>query len=166
MSTSAASTITCRASPRSIRSTSSAGPTAVVVGITTAPSRMIASIDSHSSTRLPSITITESPLRTPRPASHADTARERSRSSANVCEVDDPSSSTTTSARASFPSATSSNQSHTQLNGDGISGNRKPSTAAPWSPYQPRSWSRLARNRSVASLISSLSSRLQELFQQ
>ena len=57
--------MTNRAPPRSIRSTRSAGPTAVVVGMTTAPSLMTASIDSQSSTWLPSMRITESPLVTP-----------------------------------------------------------------------------------------------------
>ena len=102
----------------------------MVVGITTAPSRMIPSIDSHSSTRLPSITITESPRRTPRPASHAETPRERARRSAKVCAVLDPSSSTTTRARSSLPSDTTSNQSDTQLNGSGISGKRNSATVS------------------------------------
>jgi hypothetical protein len=62
---SAALAMTHRAPPRSIRSRRSAGPAAVVVGMMTAPSFMMASMDSHSSTWLPSMTMTESPLPTP-----------------------------------------------------------------------------------------------------
>jgi hypothetical protein len=69
---------------RSIRSTSSLGPTAVVVGTITAPRRMIASMDSHSSTWLPSMSRTLSPRVTPCAASRRATWRDRSTISANV----------------------------------------------------------------------------------
>ncbi len=69
--------MTCRAFPRAIRSISSTGPTAVVVGMITAPSFMIASIVSHSSTWLPSMRITASPRATPRADSQAATWSER-----------------------------------------------------------------------------------------
>src|SRR6478609_6323276 len=71
--------MTNRAPPRSIRSRRSAGPTAVVVGMITAPSLMIPSIVSQSSTWLPSMTITASPLVTPWPASQAATWSDRRR---------------------------------------------------------------------------------------
>ena len=61
--------MTMRAPVRRTRSDRSAGPAALVVGTTTAPSFITASMTSHSSTWLPSMTTTASPLASPRPLS-------------------------------------------------------------------------------------------------
>ena len=57
--------MTALARPRLMRSARSAVPAAVVVGIRIAPIFITASIDSHSSTWLPSISSTGSPLPMP-----------------------------------------------------------------------------------------------------
>ena len=62
---SAARTTTCLALPRSMRSRRSLSASSVVAGITTAPSFIAASIVSHSSTWLPSISTIRSPRATP-----------------------------------------------------------------------------------------------------
>jgi hypothetical protein len=88
-----------------------------VAGMITAPSFIAARIVSHSSTRLPSITIIRSPRATPCARSQFATWFERSDSSANVHVRSLPSSSTIHSARRPPPSAAStSNQSSAQLN--------------------------------------------------
>ncbi len=82
----------------------------------TAPSFIAARIVSHSSTWLPSITMTRSPRATPCARSQLATWLERAESSANVRRVSEPSGSTIHSARRSPPSAAStSNQSSAQL---------------------------------------------------
>ena len=127
---SAALQMTALAWPRSIRSTRSAGPTAVVVGITTAPSLMIASIDSHSSTWLPSITTTLSPGSTPEPRRCAATWSERRASSSKEYDARLPSSSRITRPGCWLPRAKASNQSCAKLNVGPTSGQVKEASAS------------------------------------
>ncbi len=136
---------TNRAPPRAIRSARSVGPTAVVVGMITAPSFMIASIVSHSSTWLPSITITASPRATPCRASHAATRSEAVAIWSNVRSVDVPSSSTMTRAGLSLPRATASNQSTAQLKRSPTSGQENSACARSGSSRRSSSRSRAAR---------------------
>ncbi len=96
----------------------SAFASSVVAGITTTPSFMQASIVSHSSSWLPSISSRRSPRLTPWACSHAASWLERADSSAYVAWVCDPSSSTTHSAvrcPVSSVAAMTSNQSRAQL---------------------------------------------------
>lgn len=94
-----------------------------------APSLAIASIASQSSTWLPSIRITRSPLPTPSPESHAATWLERSDICAKLTFCSDPSASTIHSAGRWLPAAITSNQSVAQLNGPVSRGQVKASTA-------------------------------------
>ena len=104
-------------------------PTAVVVGMTTAPSLMIASIDSHSSTWLPSMSTTLVPGTTPSSSSRAATWSERRTSSAKVYSARSPFSCTTTRPRRWSSRAQVSNQSWTQLNLAPTSGQAKLASA-------------------------------------
>jgi len=103
------------------------------------------SIDSHSSTWLPSMTTTASPFATPWARSHAATRSERRAISSKVTEVVEPSSSTRTSAGRSLPRAIASNQSTAQLNRGPTSGQVNSATARSWSPRSSSSRSRAAR---------------------
>ena len=150
MPTSAALQTTWRAPPRAMRSVRSAGPTAVVVGMITAPSFITASIDSHSSTWLPSIRTTGSPFRTPRSPSQPASRSEACDISAKLRSVEEPSSSTITRAGRSLSRAIASNQSTAQLNRSPTSGQRNSATARSCCPRSASSWSRLARYASVA----------------
>ncbi len=122
--------MTWRTPARSTRSARSADPRTVEVGRITAPAFMIASIVSHSSTRLPSMSITWSPFRTPSPTSHVATRSERVAISSNVTWRSDPSPATTRSATRSFPRAIWSNQSTAQLQESPTSGHSNRATAA------------------------------------
>jgi hypothetical protein len=83
----------------------------------TAPSFIAARIVSHSSTWLPSMTITRSPRATPCSRSQFATWFEHALSSAKVRRVSPPSGATIHSAGRSPPSAAiASNQSSAQLN--------------------------------------------------
>jgi len=82
----------------------------------TAPSFIAARMVSHSSTWLPSITMTRSPRRTPCCRSQPATRSELADSSANDQRRSVPSSSTIHSAGSSLPRAMTSNQSSAQLN--------------------------------------------------
>ena len=97
--------------------------------MTTAPSLATASMASHSSTWLPSIRMTRSPLPTPRPLSQVATRFERSAISAKLTVVSVPSSSTIHSAVRLLPAAMTSNQSVAQLKAPVISGQVKVPTA-------------------------------------
>ena len=94
-----------------------------------APSFDTASIDSHSSTWLPSISITRSPFPTPCCASQAATRSDRSAISAKVTFSSTPSSSTIHRAMRSLSRAMTSNQSVAQLNEPVSRGQVKVSTA-------------------------------------
>ena len=89
------------------------------MGMMTAPSLMQASIDSHSSTWLPSMMITRSPRRTPWSRSQLATCAERRDICANETLASDPSCSTIHRQGLSLPSAIWSNQSIAQLKGTG-----------------------------------------------
>ena len=127
LAVSAAPATTWRTPPRSMRSVRSAAVSSVVAGMTTAPSRIAASIVSHSSTWLPSMSRIRSPRVTPWLRSQPATRLDRSASSANVSLVSEPSCSTIHSAGASGDSAarTPSNQSTAQFS-PVASGHRKP----------------------------------------
>ena len=73
------SAITTRMFARSMRSSRSRVPSTIEVGRMTAPTFMIASIASHSSTRLSSMSMTKSPRFTPRDSSQFATWLERRR---------------------------------------------------------------------------------------
>lgn len=145
LSVSAAFAMTCLTPPRSMRSTRSFGPTAVVVGMMMAPSFIVASMMSHNSSWLPSMTMTGSPRVTPCSASHAPTASERRAISSNVTSCEEPSSSTMTSAFASLPRATTSNQSCAQLKRSPRSGHVNEATASSCLPRRASSSSRAWR---------------------
>lgn len=119
------------------------------MGRMTAPSFMIASIDSHSSSRLPSMSITWSPCSTPTECSQAATSSERQRISSKETFVSEPSSSTIQRAVLSLPMAISSNQSTAQLKCGPTSGQRKASVAAAASVRCSSRVSRAARRRPV-----------------
>jgi hypothetical protein len=106
------------------------GPTAVVVGMITAPTFITASIVSHSATWLPSITTTASPLTTPCAVSQRASRLERRRMSSKVTVWWLPSVSTITSAGWELSRAISSNQSTAQLKESPTSGQRNARTAA------------------------------------
>jgi hypothetical protein len=127
LAVSAAPVTTCETRPRSTRSARSSAVSNVVAGMTTAPSFIAASIVSHSSTWLPSMSRIRWPRWTPRARSHPATRLDRSASSAKLSLVSEPSSSTIHSAgRSGYSSAsTPSNQSSAQLNPD-TSGQRNP----------------------------------------
>ena len=118
---------------------------AVIMPTTTAPILMTASIDSQSSTWLPSMRITESPRRTPRAASRAATWSERRAISSQEYDLDDSSCSTIVRQERSLPRATASNQSTPQFQRSPTSGKVNSRTARAWSPRRARSWSRAAR---------------------
>ena len=79
--------MTCRTSPRVIRSARSSGPSSVDAGMMTAPSFIAARMTSHSGAMLPSMTSTRSPRRAPSPRSQLATWLERAASS-RVAEPD------------------------------------------------------------------------------
>ena len=128
-SASAAFAMTNRAPPREMRSARSAAPSAPVVGMMIAPSLATASIDSHSSTWLPSIRMTRSPLPTPSERNQVATRSERSAICANVTFCSLPSCSTIHSAVRSLSRAITSNQSVAQLNAPVRRGHSKVATA-------------------------------------
>lgn len=74
--------ITCLTSPRSTRSRRSAEVSSIVAGIVTAPRRMQASMHSHNSTWLPSMSRTRSPWCTPASDNQPATCSERAERSA------------------------------------------------------------------------------------
>ena len=105
---------------------------APVVGITTAPSLATASIDSQSSTWLPSMTMTRSPLPTPSACSHVATRSDRSAISAKVYRCSSPPSSVIHNAACPARSglrAMTSNQSVAQLKAPVSRGQLNESTA-------------------------------------
>ena len=117
------------ARPRRTRSCRSAVPRAPVVGMTIAPSLATASIASHSSTWLPSMRITRSPLPTPSCASQVATRSERVAISSKETLRSEPSSSVIHRAVRSLPRAIASNQSIAQLNDPVIVGQVNSRTA-------------------------------------
>ena len=103
----------------------SAAVSSVVAGMSTAPSFMQASMVSHSSTWLPSISSTRWPRSTPWARSHAASSVDRADICAKVTDSSEPSSPITRSAvRSAVPgvAATTSNQSRAQLNRAGRGG--------------------------------------------
>jgi hypothetical protein len=112
----AASTITAFICPRSMRSRRSASESSIVAGLSTAPSFIAASISSHSSTRLGSITSRRSPRPIPRLRRKLAARSEATRSSSKLRADSAPDSSTTHSARRALPRARSSKWSSAQLN--------------------------------------------------
>ena len=131
-----------------MRSRRSLSASSVVAGITTAPSFIAASIVSHSSTWLPSISTIRSPRPTPCARSQFASRSDRVTSSSNVSDRDDPSPSTTSNPTASFPRAKPSNQSSAQLNSSSA-GHANDAQAASQS-------SRLASNPSRRALSASM----------
>ena len=89
---------------RSVRSAKSAGPSMAVAGLRTKPPLMQASMVSHSSTWLLSMSITRSPRLTPTLANQLASCPERADNSANVRRVSLPSISEITSASLSLVS--------------------------------------------------------------
>ena len=122
----------------------------VVVGMITAPSFMTASMRSQSSTWLPSMRMTGSPLRTPWAVSQAATRSERTARASKVGSRLEPSSSTMTRAVRSLPRAMASNQSMAQLKRSPTSGKVNSATARSWCSRSPMSWSRAAQKASKA----------------
>lgn len=98
-----------------MRSARSAVDTSIVVGTSTAPSLIPASMISHSSTRLGSISSTRSPRATPHSRRYWATWCERADISANVIFCSLPSSPTTHSAGVRLSLASTSKKSSAQL---------------------------------------------------
>ena len=111
---------------------------------------MTPSMQSHSSTWLPSMSSTGSPLPTPRSRSQRPTRSERAAIASKVIRSVEPSSATTTRASASLPRAIASNQSTAQQNRSPTSGHANRSTASSCRPRRESSRSRASRYRSVA----------------
>jgi len=91
---------------------------------------MMASIESQSSTWLPSMSITASPRRTPRQCSQFPTRSERAAISSKENRAVVPSSSAITRAGRLLPRAIASNQSTPQLKVSPTSGHSNPATAS------------------------------------